>query len=108
MRWGAAVAGKQRLVDGPDNDLLEMEEVAAYLRLGLRTLRRLIDAGDFPRPIMISDGTKVWDWKDCLYWKLRSEMRPRLRPGRKRPAVDKAGPNPGQPGTSGKRAKPDA
>lgn len=108
----ATFPGKQRLVDGPELDVLERTEVAAYLRLSPRTVQRLIEAGEFPRPIMNSEGVPVWDWTDCLYWKLRCTLRPRLRPSRKRKLAEKPSDGqppamPGQGGTTGKRTKPE-
>jgi len=98
---------KQRLVDGPDQDLLEAAEVAAYLRVSAKTLKRLVETGEFPRPIEISEGVRVWDWKDCLYWKLRSELRPRLRPSKK-PTDGHSGTNKAHGRTTGKRVDPPA
>lgn len=69
---------KQRLVDGPDEDNLEKAEVATYLRLKVKTLDRLIQAGEFPQGVHMSDRTIVWPWRDVLYWQLRVELRPRL------------------------------
>lgn len=68
----------QRLVDGPHQEFLTKEETAAYLRMDKRTLDRLIRTGEFPRPIEISPGIKLWSWRDVLYWSLRAELKSRL------------------------------
>ncbi len=100
----------QRLIDGPDKDLLELLEVAEYLRLSGPTIKRLIAQGEFPRPIRVSDRVRVWDWKDVVYWKLRSEMRPRLKVAkdRKKRSGDQGRITEGHGGSNSKRAKPDA
>jgi predicted DNA-binding transcriptional regulator AlpA len=69
---------RQRLVDGPDKDYLDEDEVAAYLHFSAATLRRLVKAGRFPKPLEMSDQTRVWSWKDVLFWMLYVELRPRL------------------------------
>ncbi|VTT96526.1 : Phage_AlpA [Gemmataceae bacterium] len=100
----------QRTIDGPDRDLLEITEVIAYLRLSAPTLKRLIAAGEFPRPIAISEGVRVWSWHDVVYWKLRSELRPRLKPAKapKKRKPDQGGSPPDHGGSSGKRKPADA
>lgn len=99
-----------RLIDGPEDDLLSVEEIAKYLRLSVPTLKRLVQAGEFPRPIAVSDGVKVWDWKDAVYWRLRTGLRSRMRPAKppKKRKQDQGGSGPDQSGSSGRRAKPDA
>lgn len=77
-------ATKQRTVDGPEQDFLELSEVATYLRLSTSTLKRLIRDGTFPRPVEMSAGVKVWPWKDCLLWALLVEARGRMKPARTR------------------------
>lgn len=89
-----------------------MEEVAKYLRMEKRTLRRLIELGEFPRAIRLSPGSSSWTWKDVLYWSIRAELKNRLKATRakkgKGPMSDNPGPTTGQSVTSGKRARPDA
>lgn len=70
----------QRTIDGPDKDLLTFLEVADYLRLKSKTLRRLVDSGEFPRPLEVAPRTPLWEWQDVVYYRLRMSLRPRLRP----------------------------
>ena len=93
---------KQRLVDGPTNDYLTQREVALYLRMSSRTLKRLIEQGRFPRPFTLSPGTKVWAWREIMAYAILREIRHRYR---KEP-VDNDGQsrtNPGQSRTTGRR-----
>lgn len=69
---------RQRLVDGPDKDYLDADEVAAYLHFSADTLRRLVKKGLFPKPLEMSDQTRLWFWKDVLFWMLYVELRPRM------------------------------
>lgn len=100
-------ATKQRTVDGPEQDLLELSEVASYLRMSEPTLRRLIRLGKFPRPLEISDGVRVWSWRDILYWVLLTEIRPRLRAKTEKPNPGQERSSPDQSRSTGKRAKPE-
>ena len=93
-----------RQVDGPERDLLELSEVSSYLRMSEKTLRRLVRLGRFPRPLEISDGVRVWSWRDVLYWVLLTEIKPRLIPDPPGTPLDTKG----HRGTSGPRAKPDS
>lgn len=96
-----------RLIDGPEQDLLNIDQIAKYLHLSPQTLRRLVRDGQFPRPIMISDGTAVWDWKDAVWWKLGRELLPRCRKskkGRADNAQERSRPDQSRP--SGKRDRP--
>ena len=102
-------------MDGPDQDYLELHEVAAYLRMGVKTLRRLVQAGDFPHPVELSPGVRVWSWRDVLYWTLGAELRPRLRAARRKkpasppqPSEGLGGTTPAHGGPTGKRGRPDA
>lgn len=76
-------ATRQRLVDGPENDHLELSEVASYLRVSSSTLKRLVREGKFPRPIEVSPGVRAWLWRDCVLWMWLAEARPRMRAARK-------------------------
>lgn len=69
---------RQRLVDGPEHDLLTDEEMAEYLRISVDTLHRLVRKGEFPRPVEITDRRKLWLWRDALFWVLTIELRGRM------------------------------
>lgn len=88
---------RQRVVDGPAQDYLDADEVAKYLHFSRDTLERLVKAGKFPQALEMSDQTRVWSWKDVLFWMLTVELRPRM--------LDAAKPQPtarkGQPSASG-------
>lgn len=56
-----------------------MVEVATYLGMDdVKTLRRLISAGEFPRGLEMSARTILWPWRDVLYWIMRAELKSRL------------------------------
>jgi predicted DNA-binding transcriptional regulator AlpA len=95
-------ATRQRSVEGPAQDFLTLSEVVKYLRLSKRTLRRLVAAGEFPRPLRTSPQTRVWDWEDLLFWRLKTKLGPRLRVSKKKPAGQSVPPA-GQGVPSGKR-----
>jgi predicted DNA-binding transcriptional regulator AlpA len=67
-------------------------EVAFRLRMETKTLRRLIETGEFPRPLQPSPGIQVWSDEDIEYYRLRMQLRPRLRPSRKKPPEKKRPP----------------
>ena len=82
---------RTRTIDGPDQDLLDAHEVAAYLRLSLSTFKRLVRDGHFPRPIEMTPGSgvRVWRWTDCVMWTLLAEARPRMRASRRKTPSEK-------------------
>jgi predicted DNA-binding transcriptional regulator AlpA len=94
-------AAKQRLVDGPEEDYLDADQVAAYLHFSADTLRRLVKAGKFPQPLEMSDQTRVWSWRDVLFWTLTVELRPRMA---SEPEAQRAAKR-GQPPASGEPAE---
>lgn len=68
-----------RTVEGPEKDLLTLSEVAAYLRLKVKTVRRLIASGQFFHPVEISDGVRLWTAEDVAVYRAWRERRHRLR-----------------------------
>src|SRR5947209_3415876 len=84
MLRGAADEHPQRIkdvlrhMDGPELDILEKDEVCAYLRLDISQLDRLIRRKEFPRGVPYGDGGKllVWYWGDV--WAFR-HLRMRLQ-----------------------------
>lgn len=68
-----------RSIDGPDDDLLTLHEVAKYLRMEVKTLRRLIAAGQFWEPTEISPGVRVWSAEDVAVFRAYRERAPRMR-----------------------------
>lgn len=68
-----------------DRKLLTRDEVARRLRFEVTTLRRLIDAGEFPRPLQISNGVNVWTEEDVLAHVYRVENRHRFRAKKRKP-----------------------
>jgi predicted DNA-binding transcriptional regulator AlpA len=79
----------QRLVEGPEGNLLQEDEVARYLRFSVDTLRRLVERGEFPTPLESSDRGRVWPWKDVLWYTLDMEVRVRLPPRKPHRAAQK-------------------
>lgn len=71
-----------RTIDGPEKDNLTLEEVAVYLTVESRTIRRLIAEGKFPRGIPISKGKVVWSALDVAVYRAWQERLDRLRPGK--------------------------
>jgi predicted DNA-binding transcriptional regulator AlpA len=69
----------RRVIDGPRNDWLSAEEVAAYLRIGTSLLAELRAAGDFPSPVKLGSRRAIrWHWLDVVAWgHLRSIARDR-------------------------------
>lgn len=67
-----------RSIDGPEKDWLDMADLTKLLRLSESTIKRLVDSGEFPSALEPTPGTRMWSWRDVLYWQLRVEMRPRL------------------------------
>lgn len=68
-------------LNGPDEDLWTIDEVARALRVGSTTVKKLIRAGVFPRPIYTAEKVPRWKWLDVLWYLHGSEIRERLRPG---------------------------
>lgn len=62
--------------------LYTRDEVAKLLRVEPRTLARLIEAGQFPRPQQSSPGVRVWSEDDLTYYRLWMALRHRLRPAK--------------------------
>ena len=56
-----------------------MHEVAEYLRLTIKTLRREIDAGRFFEPVEFSPGVKLWSAEDVAVYRAWRERQNRLR-----------------------------
>lgn len=100
---------KQRLVDGPEEDHPTRDEVAKYLRMELTTLKRLIEAGDFPRPYQFSPGVWVWDWLDVKAWAHLRAIRHRFRAKRDKKGQPRSnrGSTAVQSGATAKRDRPD-
>lgn len=70
-----------RTVDGPEDDWHDWASVIAITGLAKNTIRRLMGAGEFPRPREVTPGgMRRWSWRDLLYWELRIECRDRLKP----------------------------
>ena len=82
---------RSRSIDGPADDYLTLPEVVRYLRLSVRTVRRLMEEGKFPRPRQLSPGQKYWTWLDVVAYR---EWADRLRVG---PVADDE-PEPRRPG----------
>lgn len=62
-------------VSGPDKDLLTAEEVATYLTIKVATLRKLVKAGLFPKPVAVTDKIHRWEWLDVVaYTHLRKRL----------------------------------
>ena len=78
----------------PPPELYPADEVAKRLRIEKRTLTRLIEAGEFPRPQKPSPGVQVWSNEDIEYYRLRMQLRPRLRAKKPKPADKKKPPDP--------------
>jgi predicted DNA-binding transcriptional regulator AlpA len=69
---------RQYTIDGPDDDLLPLAGVLAYLRVGRTAIYELIRQGRFPRPQRIA-GKLRWTGRDVACYR---EIADRLRPGR--------------------------
>jgi len=48
--------------------LLTLKDLAAQLRVGPRTVQRMVKAGDLPRPVQISPGCSRWLQADLDSW----------------------------------------
>jgi predicted DNA-binding transcriptional regulator AlpA len=94
----------QRTIDGPEPDWLDMADLTRLLRLSESSIKRLIDAGEFPLPLEVTAGTRMWGWRDVLFWQLKVELRPRMVKKEKVTGAQK-GPGAGQEGPTG--ARPD-
>ena len=69
----------------PAAELFTIDEVAKQLRIDKRTLKRLIDDGEFPRPLRPSPGVQVWSGGDLNFYRSWIALRSRLRTTRKKP-----------------------
>jgi len=70
-----------RVVDGPDENWLSAAQVRRELGgISNGTLRKLIQAGEFPSPLeVVPGGMKMWSWEDVVYWHMRVDRRERLK-----------------------------
>jgi predicted DNA-binding transcriptional regulator AlpA len=68
-----------RPVDAPADDLLTAEAVGKLLGFGAETLGKLVKAGEFPDGVFVSPGVKLWEWRAVAYYRLRVEMKSRLK-----------------------------
>lgn len=50
------------------NNLISLPRVREITSLGKSTIYRLIDSGDFPRPIKITDRRVAWREADLAGW----------------------------------------
>lgn len=66
-------------LDGPDRDLLDEAETASYLRIGAKTLKRMIDAGLFPQGVRISPGVVCWSALDLAVYREWMRMQSRMK-----------------------------
>lgn len=68
----------QWLLIGPDAQTMSSADVAAYLRISVSTLERLVTDGRFPQPIKISARAEpFWTGLDVAAWMhLASRMQP--------------------------------
>ncbi len=73
------VAWVPRQVDGPAGDMLSRSDVAKLFGVSEATIRRLIEAGEFPAPLVIGKQGKVWDWESVAYYRLRLKLGERIR-----------------------------
>ena len=69
----------------PPEPLLSLVDVAKALGLEPRTVRRLIDAGEFPRALRPSPGVSVWEPSDVQFYRHKMRLRHRLKPSRNPP-----------------------
>lgn len=65
---------KRRKIDAPVKDLLTTIEVAKLFGFGEETLRRLVEAGEFPQPVRYSPGRSMYDWRSVAFWRLKCEL----------------------------------
>lgn len=63
---GSSLSYRQRTIDGPADDLLSIAEAAKYMRHSVKTLRRLIAEGKFPRPKTYPRGGQWVGWMDVV------------------------------------------
>jgi hypothetical protein len=68
-----------RPVDAPADDFLTGEAVGKLFGFGVETLGKLVRAGEFPDGLHVSPGVKLWDWRAIAYYRLRVELRSRLK-----------------------------
>jgi predicted DNA-binding transcriptional regulator AlpA len=59
-----------------DNTLLSKRELAAALSVSLRTLERMMAAGDAPQAIRMPSGRRKWRWGDVRQWMDEHRERP--------------------------------
>ena len=55
------------MMEWPDR-LLRLDEVLEFLGVSDNTLRRMMDEGDFPKPIYIAPRCPRWWLSDILKW----------------------------------------
>lgn len=62
-----------------DNEYVDADAVCKALSMGVKSLMRMIDAGEFPRPFSFSRNIKRWHVDDirCFIW-LHFQMKPRM------------------------------
>lgn len=48
--------------------LITADELAAYLKIDKRTIRRMVEAGDLPAPVHVTVKRPRWRWVDIDAW----------------------------------------
>lgn len=65
----------------PPDDWLTLEEVAKRLRVGKRTLQRMIADGRFPGPLYPTPGSAMWLAADLDTYRAWVALSPRMKAG---------------------------
>lgn len=69
----------QRLVHERTHHFFFATEVARYLDISAKTLRRLVSRGEFPAALELSAQIRAWVWTDVWWYVYGIKLGPRLR-----------------------------
>ena len=66
-----------RPIDAPSDDMMDAHTVAKLFGVSVDTLERMVKDGEFPQPLKIGRGVRVWEWRAVVYYRLKLEFLPR-------------------------------
>lgn len=76
-----APSWSQITLDGPASPWLSEDDVCALLGVKEDTLKGLIEAGQFPAPLLVSPKHRRWERKCVLWYLWGLELGPRISAG---------------------------
>lgn len=70
----------QRTIDAPDKEWLTLPEMAKWLGIGAKTVRRMLSDGEIPPGVPMGRGRAMWSWRDAVAISIQLGWKARVKP----------------------------